>query len=38
MLNTTSLEEWSEDMDYDITLVLLILEKTMKDIRGEFFT
>ena len=33
MLNITSLEQWPEDMDYDITLVLLLLEKTMKDLR-----
>ena len=38
MLNTTGLEQWSEDMDSSITLVLLLLGKTMKYLRGGFCT
>ena len=38
MLNITSLEQWSEDIDSSITPVLLLLDKTMKDIRGWLFT
>ena len=33
MLNITSLEQWSEDMDSAIIPVLLILDKTMKYLR-----
>ena len=36
MLNITSLEQWSEDMDSSITPVLILLDKTMKDLRGWF--
>ena len=34
MLNTPSLEQWSEDMDYSITPVLLLLEKKYERSRG----
>ena len=34
MLITLSLEKWSEDMDYSITPVLLLLGESMKDL-GE---
>ena len=33
MLNMTSLEQRSGDMDSDITLILILLDKTMKYIR-----
>ena len=36
MLNITSLEQWSEDMDSDITPVLILLDGNMKDIWGWF--
>ena len=36
MFNITSLEQWSEDMDSDITPVLILLDGNMKDIWGWF--
>ena len=32
MLNTSSLEQWSEDMDSDITFFLMLLDESMKYI------
>ena len=33
MLNSPILEQWSEYMDYVITLVLILLEKRMKHLK-----